>query len=135
MGVMQLMPETGTTFGCDSLFDARCNILAAVECIRYLQNSWSARIRNAKERDKFVLASYNIGQGHIFDAQLIARKIGLSDTIWDGNVAEALLLKQEEKYFRLPEVKHGYCNAKEPYQFVARVQAICNQYKRSTQLK
>jgi len=135
MGVMQLMPETGTTFGCDSLFDARCNILAAVECIRYLQNSWSARIRNAKERDKFVLASYNIGQGHIFDAQLIARKIGLSDTIWDGNVAEALLLKQEEKYFRLPEVKHGYCNAKEPYQFVARVQAICNQYKRSSQLK
>ncbi|MFM7731468.1 MAG: transglycosylase SLT domain-containing protein, partial [Flavobacteriales bacterium] len=66
-GLMQLMPETGNVFGCDSLFDAPCNANAAIECIRYLQQSWGERIRNTKERDKFVLASYNIGQGHIFD--------------------------------------------------------------------
>ncbi|MFN9799864.1 MAG: lytic transglycosylase F, partial [Bacteroidota bacterium] len=77
----------------------------------------------------FVLASYNIGPGHILDARNLARELGMSDTLWDGHVAEALLLKSQEKYYTMECVKHGYCNTREPYHFVRKILAVYEHYK------
>lgn len=128
-GLMQLMPQTSIRFGCDSFPTPECSVMAAVKYIRYLQGMWAKKIPNQQERIKFVLASYNIGQGHVLDAYNLATEIGKVDTLWDGNVAEALLLKQQEKYYSLPIVKHGYCNAKEPYHFVNKILVLYEYYK------
>lgn len=130
-GLMQLMPETAIRFGCDSTPSPDCSVRAGVKYLKYLQNMWRKRVPNPEERNKFVLASYNIGQGHIIDAQNLAKELGMQDTIWDGHVAEALLLKQQEKYYNLPVVKHGYCHAKEPYHFVGKILAVFEHYKSS----
>ncbi len=133
-GLMQLMPQTSIRFGCDSFPTPECSIQAAVKYIKYLQGMWRSKVPNPAERMKFVLASYNIGQGHVLDAYHLAREIGKSDTLWDGNVAEALLLKQQEKFYSLPVVKHGYCYAKEPYHFVNKIGALFEHYKANTSL-
>jgi len=130
-GLMQLMPETAIRFGCDSTPSPDCSVKAGVKYLKYLQGMWRKRVPNPEERNKFILASYNVGQGHIIDAQNLARELGMQDTIWDGHVAEALLLKQQEKYYNLPVVKHGYCHAKEPYHFVGKILAIFEHYKSS----
>lgn len=128
-GLMQLMPQTAIRFGCDSFPSPECSVQAAVKYIKYLQGMWRSKIPNYEERQKFVLASYNIGQGHVLDAYHLARELGKSDTIWDGHVAEALLLKQQEKYYTMPVVKHGYCYAKEPFHFVGKILALYSHYK------
>jgi membrane-bound lytic murein transglycosylase F len=94
-----------------------------------LERYWQERIPNPEERRKFVLASYNIGPGHIQDARNIARVLGKPDTIWVDNVAECLLLKTQEKYYTLDVVNHGYCHAKEPYHFVDKILAVYNHYR------
>jgi membrane-bound lytic murein transglycosylase F len=128
-GLMQLMPETAVRFGCSSQPDAECSIMAATKYLKYLQGLWRKKVPNEQERNKFILASYNIGQGHVLDAQNLARELGYQDTTWVGHVAEALLLKQQEKYYTLPVVKHGYCYSKEPYQFVGKIEALFDHYK------
>jgi len=128
-GLMQLMPQTAIRFGCTSTPSAECSIQAATKYIKYLTSMWAKRVPNEKERTKFVLASYNIGQGHILDAQNLARELGMNDTIWDGNVSEALLLKQQEKYYTMKCVKHGYCNAREPITFVQKILSTYELYR------
>ena len=128
-GLMQLMPETAIRFGCDTAPDPNCSVAAGAKYLKYLQGLWKKRVPNQTERDKFVLASYNIGQGHVIDAQNLARELGMNDTVWDGHVAEALLLKQQEKYYSMPCVKHGYCHAKEPYHFVGKILALYAHFK------
>jgi membrane-bound lytic murein transglycosylase F len=128
-GLMQLMPETAVRFGCSATPDAECSIQACVKYLKYLQGLWRKKVPNEVERNRFILASYNIGQGHVLDAQCLARELGMQDTVWFGQVAEALLMKQQEKYYSMPIVKHGYCYAKEPYQFVGKIEALFEHYK------
>ncbi|MFN8699066.1 MAG: transglycosylase SLT domain-containing protein [Flavobacteriales bacterium] len=128
-GLMQMMPETASRFGCENGQTEEPNIRAGVKYIQYLDRMWKDKVTNPGERLKFVLASYNIGPGHILDARHIAGHMGLIDTIWDGNVAEALLLKSQEKYYTMPGVKHGYCNTREPYHFVRKILAVYEHYK------
>ena len=132
-GLMQLMPQTAVRFGCSATPSPECSVQAATKYIKYLQNMWLKRVPNELERTKFVLASYNIGQGHIIDAQNLARELGLKDTIWDGNVAEALLMKQQEKYYTMSCVKHGYCNAREPFIFVQKIIGTYDLYRSVSQ--
>ncbi len=132
-GLMQLMPQTAVRFGCSASPSPECSVQAATKYIKYLQNMWQKRVPNDLERTKFVLASYNIGQGHILDAQNLARELGMKDTVWDGNVAEALLMKQQEKYYTMSCVKHGYCNAREPFIFVQKIIGTYDLYRSVSQ--
>jgi len=120
-GLMQLMPETARRFGCDTSQLEVENIKAGVKYIQFLDRMWKDKIIDPDERVKFVLGSYNIGPGHIFDARAIARNLSKPDTVWENNVAECLLLKMQSPYYTMEGVKHGYCHAKEPYQFVIKI--------------
>jgi membrane-bound lytic murein transglycosylase F len=128
-GLMQLMPQTAVRFGCTSTPSAECSIQAATKYIKYLNSLWAKRVFDEGERIKFVLASYNMGQGHIIDAQNLARELGMKDSVWEGHVAEALLLKQQEKYYTMKCVKHGYCNAREPITFVRKILGTFELYR------
>lgn len=124
-GLMQLMPATGERFGIDTTQTVEHNIRAGVDYLKYLDRMWSQKVTDPSERVKFILASYNIGPGHVLDAQAIALELKLNPEIWDHNVADCLLLKTDNKYLRLPNVKHGYCRGNETVSYVNRVM---NQY-------
>ncbi len=68
-----------------------------------------------EDRLKFALAAYNIGMGHIKDAQILAKRIGLNQNIWSDLKITLPLLSQKKHYKTL---KHGYARGSEPVKYV-----------------
>ena len=131
VGLMQLIPSTAASFGNYNLYEPRQNIAAGTEYLKWLQNFWKPRIPNEKERLRFILASYNAGQGHVLDAMRLAEKYGRNPYIWAGNVEYYLLQKSKPKFYTDPVVKMGYCRGEEPVNYV---EDILQVYDRYTQL-
>ncbi len=120
-GLMQLMPATAESLGVDSILDPRQNIEGGILLLNWLDEQLSATIPDSTERIKFVLASYNIGLGHVKDAQRLARKFGKNSHVWENNVDFFLKNKSAEKYFKDPVVRWGYARGEEAFNFVNRV--------------
>lgn len=129
IGLMQLVPETGRRFGANDLTDPRQSIKAGVNFLQFLDRLWAKTIEDKAERTKFVLASYNVGLGHVVDARELAKKHGKDPLIWDGNVEYYLLRKSKPEYFRDPVVKSGYCRGEEPVNYVKEILMRFDQYK------
>jgi hypothetical protein len=87
-----------------------------------IASGWRSRSVKEEMRENFLRSLES-------SEELYPGIIGYQDTVWNSNVAEALLLKQQEKYYSMPIVKHGYCYAKEPYQFVGKIEALYEHYK------
>ena len=83
-----------------------------------------------KERIKFVIAAYNVGIAHVYDAIALAKKYGLDPTVWENNVAKALLMKMNPKYYNDPVVKYGYCRATETVNYVDKITSFYEQARR-----
>ena len=128
-GLMQLMPASLKRYGCDSTSGPGDNVRAGAMLIKNIDEIFVGKIKNKETRLKFVLASYNAGPGHILDAMCIAKQIGKSDTLWEGNVAEAMLLKTQRQYYTMPCVRNGYLNGAGPVNFANKVIAIFTHYK------
>ncbi|MBB6460732.1 MltF family protein [Flammeovirga kamogawensis] len=125
VGLMQLMPATAKQYGAHNPRDPRQNIRAGSKYLKWLDGFWK-EIEDPNERLKFVLASYNTGQGHVQDAQRLAKKYKHDPTIWDGNVEKYLLLKSRKSYYRDEVVRFGYARGSEPVHYV---QSILARYK------
>lgn len=109
IGLMQLMPATGAYFKARNLFDPMDNLRAGTEYIRFVDREWR-EIEDRPMRLKFILASYNVGFGHVRDAQKLASKYGAKPNVWEGNVEKYLALKSERRYYNDPVTSYGYCN-------------------------
>ncbi len=128
-GIMQLMPSTRAYFGVDSTSSVEKQIEAGVKFIKLLDKQIAPKIPDKEERVKFILASYNIGWGHILDAVNIASKVGKNAQVWDQNVDSCLLSKSNPEIFQMADVKHGYAKGKETYKFVKQIIARFEHYK------
>lgn len=120
VGLMQLMPATAKMYGAHNPRDPRQNIRAGSKYLKWLDGYWK-EIEDPQERLKFVLASYNTGQGHVRDAQRLAKKYKHDPMIWDDNVEKYLLLKSNKRYYRDEVVKFGYARGKEPVHYVENI--------------
>ena len=119
-GLLQIMPATARELGVADPYDPRANIAGAVKYLDWLDRSTGARPSGLGERVRFILASYNIGAGHVMDAQRLAEAEGGDPTRWP-DVAYWLLQKSREEVYTRPEVRHGYCRGLEPVQYVERI--------------
>jgi membrane-bound lytic murein transglycosylase F len=117
-GLMQLMPETANAFGVTNINDPEENIRAGIRLLSWLDSQLKGDIQDENERLKFVLASYNVGLGHVKDAQRLAGKYGKDPFRWKNNVDEYLLKKSQTSFYTDPVVKWGYARGIEPYEFV-----------------
>ena len=126
---MQLMPETAQQFGVTDMTDPVQSLQAGVAYLDYLDDYWSEMIEDSTERMKFVLASYNIGPGHIVDARNLAEKYGADPNIWEDNVEKYLLNKSKHKYYNDEVVKLGYAKGTETVKYVREVLQRYEQYK------
>ena len=104
-------------------------IKAGTDFISWLDNRFIDDISDPEERVKFILASYNVGPGHIFDAMTLARKYGKDPKKWEDNVNEYLLKKSNPVYYRDPDVKYGYARGIETYNYVKEVLERYEHYK------
>ncbi len=128
-GLMQLMPETMEKFGIDSTSSPRENIAAGVKFLQWLDKQLRNRVLDDMERVKFVLAAYNVGIAHIFDAMRLAEKYGRDPAVWTDNVDYFILNKSDPFFYTDSVVRYGYARGEEPYQFVDDVFARYNYYR------
>lgn len=129
-GLMQLMPTTARRFGVNKNSSPEKQIKAGVEFIKWLDIRFEKRgITDNNERVKFILASYNVGLGHILDARRLAEKEGKDPDRWENNVDEYILKKSNPKYYKDPVVKYGYCRGSETYNYVTEILDRYEHYK------
>jgi membrane-bound lytic murein transglycosylase F len=115
-GMMQLTLETAKEMGITSRLDPEQSIMGGVKYLRKLYK----RYDGAKDLDRVLisLASYNVGHGHILDAQKIARQRNLDPNRW-SSLEEILPLLRYPKYYK--KTKNGYCRGTEAVRYVNRI--------------
>lgn len=128
-GLMQFMPNTAHKFGVDRKASPEKQIKAGVEFIEWLDVRFKEKIEDKKERKKFVMAAYNVGIAHVYDAQRLAKKYGKDPNIWNNNVDQYLLKKAHPDYYQDAVVKYGYCRGEEPYNYVYQILERYDHYK------
>lgn len=129
-GIMQLMPTTARRFGVSKKSPPENQIKAGVDFIKWLDQRFENRgITDNDEKIKFILASYNVGLGHILDARRLAEKEGKDPDKWENNVDEFILKKSNPKYYKDPVVKYGYCRGSETYNYVYQILDRYEHYK------
>lgn len=125
-GLMQIMPRTGRSYGLRNANDPEQSVRAAVSYLGDLNRMFESRVPDPEERKKFILASYNAGQGHIFDAMRLAEKMGLDPQKWDENVEKTVLMLANPKYYNDDVVKYGYLRGRETHDYVKRILTLYN---------
>jgi membrane-bound lytic murein transglycosylase F len=123
VGLMQIMPMTARQMRINAS-DPRQSIEAACRYLFQFDSAWKSSIVNDSERIKFILASYNVGLGHVQDAVRLAEEHGDNPKSWD-DVAYWLVRKSSRSVYNDPVVKHGFARGTEP---VAYVDAILSQF-------
>lgn len=125
-GLMQIMPTTAEQMGIDSNATPEMNLQAGVRYLNWLDSQLREKIPSEDERVKFILASYNVGLGHVYDAMRLAEKYHKDPEVWKKNVELMLLNKMKPKFYKDEVVKHGYCRGSETYAYV---NDIYNRYR------
>lgn len=127
-GLLQLMPVTLQRFGVTNPNDPVQSLKGGVKYLQYLDKFWRERVPDTKERIRFILASYNIGQGHVDDAWRLTLKYGKNTQSWK-DVAFFLNLKSDPEYYRDPVVKSGFAKGHLAVNYVRDVWSLFESYK------
>ncbi len=122
-GIMQIMPRTAKAYGLSEaeILSPEPNIRCAAKIMASLDKLLENHVKNPEERTKFVLAAYNSGIAHIYDAIALAAKTGKQTDVWDDNVSDALMLKSNPEYYNDPVCKHGYFRGRQTTSYVKKV--------------
>lgn len=128
VGLLQLMPVTLTRFGVKDPNNPVESLRGGVNYLKYLDRFWLERIPDNTERIKFILASYNVGHGHVQDSWRLSIKYGKDSRMWE-NVAFYLNQKSKPEVYRDPLVKSGYAKGHLAVQYVVDILNLYESYK------
>ena len=128
-GLMQLMPVVMERYEIDYDATPEEQLEAGGKLLTFLDESLQNKVADSTERVKFVLAAYNSGLGHVYDAQRLAVKYGKYPDVWDNNVDYFILNKSKKQYYNDTCCKAGYLRGSETYRFVEEVLDRYNQYQ------
>lgn len=129
-GLMQLMPGTARKYNVDSLSPPEEQIRAGTEFIRLLDKQFKKIIKDEEERKMFILAAYNAGIAHVYDARRLAEKYNKNPNVWNGHVDFYLLNKSKPEFYTDSVVKYGYCRGSETFAFVNEIMDRYDHYKK-----
>lgn len=116
-GLLQMMPATAKEQGVKDRTNPEQNLAGGTKYLIWLEKQWKPRVEDPAEQLKFVLASYNVGIGHVYDACALTEKFKGDPTKW-VDVRENLLKLSSHKYYTDPVVKVGYARGSEPVDYV-----------------
>jgi membrane-bound lytic murein transglycosylase F len=124
-GLMQLTQRTADSFGVRNITDPEQNIFAGVNHLKYLFDYFD--IDNDSDRLKISLAAYNIGQGHVRDAQKLAVQLRRDPNKW-YSIKKTLPLLRYRQYYQ--KATYGYCRGTEPVKYVRQIMIYYDILKR-----
>ena len=130
-GLMQLMPVVMENYGIGYNATTEEQLNAGGQLIMHLDKCLQDKVTDSAQRVKFVLAAYNAGLGHVYDAQRLASKYGKYPDVWDNNVDYFILNKSKKQYYRDTCCRAGYLRGIETYNFVEEVLDRYYQYQLS----
>lgn len=116
-GLMQVMPSTAEYYGVTDLLDPEQNIKAGTMHLARLQKMYSDDNMTDMERFKFVLASYNAGEGRIEDCRNLAAARNLDNNRWD-DILKVIPSMREEATVQEANLKFGKFNGTETMNYV-----------------
>lgn len=116
-GMMMLTRNTAESVNVMDRTDAKQSIMGGANYLNKMMQSFKSDV-SADDRLYLALAAYNIGRGHMHDAQTLARKQGLSPYHWHDMKRVLPLLSQKKYYSKL---KYGYARGTEPVKYVQRI--------------
>ena len=117
-GLMQLMPRTAKQLGYSNLHKPENSIRAGIEYMNWLQDRFPFELA-FEDRIYFTLAAYNVGVGHVRDAQRLARQQSLDPNRWFGQVERAMLLLSRREHYH--KSRFGYVRGHEPVNYVRQI--------------
>ncbi|MGM0758558.1 MAG: membrane-bound lytic murein transglycosylase MltF [Thermodesulfobacteriota bacterium] len=120
-GLMQVTQITAREMGITNRMDPEQSVQAGVKYLARLYDRWEEI--SGLNRFKFALASYNVGYGHVRDAQKIARQEGYDPQQWSG-LKKALPLLRIQKYYS--QTRYGYARGTEPVRYIKRIMKYYN---------
>jgi membrane-bound lytic murein transglycosylase F len=129
VGLMQMMPATALDLEINNPKDPAQSIKGGTAYLKQIYDKFD-EILDKSDRQKFTMASYNCGYGHVLDAQRLAEKNNLNPKVWDDNVEKMILKLRLPKYYNLPEVKYGYVRGTEPVKYVREIFDRYGHYKK-----
>lgn len=126
-GIMQLTRTTADEMGIKDLLDPVQSVRGGVKYLKKLYDLYD----NAGEPDRtlITLASYNVGRGHVLDAQKISKTQGLDPNSWAA-LEQILPLLRYPKYYK--DTTYGYCRGTEPVRYVNRILTYYDILKRKS---
>ena len=115
-GLMMLTRTTAKEMGVKNRLNPEQSIKGGSAYFAKLKN----RFDHIAEPDRtwIALAAYNVGYGHVKDAQLITKQHGGNPDRW-MDVKESLPLLTQKKYYK--KTKHGYARGYEPVEYVQNI--------------
>ena len=127
VGLMQIMPRTARQLRVNPS-NPQTSVEAACRYLWSIDDMWKEAVPNEDERIKFILASYNVGTGHVQDAARLAAKYGDDPKKWI-DVSYWLIRKSKRSVYNDPVVKHGFARGTEPVAYVDQILARWNNYR------
>ncbi|OPX39701.1 MAG: lytic transglycosylase F [Desulfobacteraceae bacterium 4484_190.1] len=115
-GIMQLTLDTAKEVGITNRLDPEQSIMGGTKYLKKLYTRFDKT--NEEDRLLISLASYNVGKGHILDAQKIAMQRNLDPNSW-SSLKQILPLLRYSRYYK--KSRYGYCRGTEPVRYVTRI--------------
>jgi membrane-bound lytic murein transglycosylase F len=116
VGLMQLTRNTAESLGVKKIYNPAENIRAGVNHLKNLYDYYDQA--TGQDRLYLALAAYNIGQGHVWDARRLAKRLNLDPNKW-SSLAKTLPMLRFRKYNK--NARYGYCRGTEPVKYVKQV--------------
>ena len=116
-GLMQVTLTTAKQMGIKNRLDPKQSVKAGVKFLNLMHKRFDD-IPDPHQQKLFALAAYNVGYGHVRDAQEIARQQGMDINKW-ASLKKTLPLLSKRKYYK--HTRHGYARGQEPVHYVKRI--------------
>jgi len=118
-GLMQLLPETAEhhKHQGNDLLDPERNIQTGVRYLKRLQRMFRSRADGPENVQKFALASYNAGEGHIIDAINFANWIDVKSDTWE-DLSKVFATMADDYILQVDTVKLGKFKADQTLNYV-----------------
>ena len=133
IGIMQIMPIVGKQFNVskEDIAEPETNIRLAVMLLEKLEAMLKMPASTPQsDRISIILASYNGGIGHVFDARRLARNNGENPNSWEV-VARYLRAKADPAVYESELVRNGrFTGSKQTEAYVKNVMSRYDYYRK-----
>ena len=116
-GMMMLTQTTAKEVSVTDRLDPTQSIQGGAKYLKKLKKRLPDEIQEP-DRTWLALAAYNVGMGHLRDAQTLAKRLGKDPWLW-SELKEVLPLLSKKKYYKT--LKYGYARGHEPVTYVTRI--------------